>query len=234
MHGALPDESGTGSQLKQWIKGSTFTCLAAKASVKRQVFQYAELGTLGTDRTTHELHSSLENFITQNLTPNENFASFAAVFSGPVGIDENEFEKITWQQLSSLHEYDNKRYTWASESDNDPASANFAFSVAGHPLFIVGLHANSSRVSRRFTLPTLVFNSHRQFARLKETGIYAGLQRRIRERERRLQGDINPNLGEFGEISEARQYSGRAVEPDWQCPFTPRPGRVAQETHSDS
>ena len=23
----------------------------------------------------------------------------------------------------------------------------------------------------------------------------------------------------FGETSEARQYSGRATEPEWQCPF---------------
>jgi hypothetical protein len=35
----------------------------------------------------------------------------------------------------------------------------------------------------------------------------------------RLQGSINPNLSDFGVHSEARQYSGRAVEDAWKCPF---------------
>ncbi|MEP6902345.1 MAG: YqcI/YcgG family protein, partial [Actinomycetota bacterium] len=29
----------------------------------------------------------------------------------------------------------------------------------------------------------------------------------------------NPNLSDFGTQSEARQYSGRAVEHEWKCPF---------------
>ena len=34
-----------------------------------------------------------------------------------------------------------------------------------------------------------------------------------------LQGSINPMLSDFGEATEARQYSGRAVEDDWRAPF---------------
>ena len=34
-----------------------------------------------------------------------------------------------------------------------------------------------------------------------------------------LQGSINPVLARFGEASEARQYSGRAVLDTWACPF---------------
>jgi hypothetical protein len=41
----------------------------------------------------------------------------------------------------------------------------------------------------------------------------------VRERDFKLQGSLNPNLSNFGEQSEARQYSGRAVETDWKCPF---------------
>ena len=36
-----------------------------------------------------------------------------------------------------------------------------------------------------------------------------------------------PLLARFGEGSEARQYSGRAVTADWRCPFSPRPDRQA-------
>ena len=41
----------------------------------------------------------------------------------------------------------------------------------------------------------------------------------VRERDIALQGSANPNLADFGERSEARQYSGRVTEPAWRCPF---------------
>jgi FPC/CPF motif-containing protein YcgG len=34
-----------------------------------------------------------------------------------------------------------------------------------------------------------------------------------------FQGSINPMLKNFGEGSEASQYSGRAVSDTWACPF---------------
>jgi hypothetical protein len=45
------------------------------------------------------------------------------------------------------------------------------------------------------------------------------MQEAIRQRDIALQGSINPVLARFGEASEARQYSGRAVESNWKCPF---------------
>jgi FPC/CPF motif-containing protein YcgG len=69
----------------------------------------------------------------------------------------------------------------------------------------------------------MVFNSHIQFERLKERGIYGRIQREVRAREINLQGSINPNLSDFGERSEAAQYSGRAAPADWRCPFRPHP-----------
>jgi FPC/CPF motif-containing protein YcgG len=37
-------------------------------------------------------------------------------------------------------------------------------------------------------------------------------------------------LAEFGERSEASQYSGRRVEPGWQCPFhAARAGQPPEE-----
>ena len=39
-----------------------------------------------------------------------------------------------------------------------------------------------------------------------------------------LAGDANPMLARHGTVSEARQYSGRAVEADWVCPFSGRGG----------
>jgi FPC/CPF motif-containing protein YcgG len=96
-----------------------------------------------------------------------------------------------------------------------------SFSFAETALFVLGLHAASSRATRKFAWPTLIFNPHDQFEHLKETGRYARFQEVIRDAEHTLQGDINPMLSAFGERSEAAQYSGRQVGADWRCPFRP-------------
>ena len=84
--------------------------------------------------------------------------------------------------------------------------------------------------ARRFPWPLLVFNPHAQFLRLKEAGQWDRMQEVIRTRELSLQGSLNPNLAEHGSVTEARQYSGRPVEPDWQPPFEPEPPGPAAES----
>jgi FPC/CPF motif-containing protein YcgG len=108
---------------------------------------------------------------------------------------------------------------WSAAASADPADPRFAFSFAQTAFFIVGLHAASSRATRRFAWPTLVFNPHEQFEELRRSGRYWRFQRVIRDGETALQGSINPMLAEFGERSEAAQYSGRRVEAGWKCPF---------------
>ena len=63
----------------------------------------------------------------------------------------------------------------------------------------------------------MLFNLHDQFERLRADGLYEKLRATILERDEALQGSINPMLSRHGELSEARQYSGRAVEEDWRC-----------------
>lgn len=50
-------------------------------------------------------------------------------------------------------------------------------------------------------------------------GKYTTVKKRIRKRDKKLQGTINPVLKDFGKDSEAKQYSGRSVGNDWKCPF---------------
>ena len=97
---------------------------------------------------------------------------------------------------------------------DDPDDPLFSFSFGGRAFFVVGLHPHSSRMSRSFRWPALVFNPHSQFGRLRGEGRFERIQHAIREREIAVQGSLNPNLADFGERSEARQYSGRAVESD--------------------
>ena len=46
------------------------------------------------------------------------------------------------------------------------------------------------------------------------------MRRKILERDQDLAGSVNPMLQQFGEGSEARQYSGRVVGDSWSCPYS--------------
>ena len=109
-----------------------------------------------------------------------------------------------------------------------PGLADFSFSLRGKAFFVIGLHPNASRLSRRYRCPALVFNLHEQFETLRRQGRYDRMRDVIRKRDAALCGSINPALRNFGEKSEARQYSGRAVREDWRCPFRPSPKRRRQ------
>lgn len=119
--------------------------------------------------------------------------------------------------MQLLHETDDAG--WDSDVSSDPEDAHFSFSFAGHALYVIGMHANSSRLARQFPWPTLVFNPHVQFEKLRSDGKWKRMQQTIRAREMQLQGSLNPMVQDFGESSEARQYSGREVDESWRCPF---------------
>jgi FPC/CPF motif-containing protein YcgG len=147
------------------------------------------------------------------------FTTFLATFRGPNAIDEVDFERLLWAQLQGLYEQDRLHHGWDPSVSSDPEDPDFSFSFAGRAFFVVGLHPASSRYARRFAWPTLVFNVHEQFERLREGGNFARVREVIRAREIELQGSLNPNLSDFGELPEARQYSGRPVGKGWRCPF---------------
>jgi FPC/CPF motif-containing protein YcgG len=92
-------------------------------------------------------------------------------------------------------------------------------SLGGKGYFVVGLHPNASRAARRFKHPTLVFNLHAQFEKLRDEGRYETIRSKTIERDIALQGTTNPMLARHGEASPAAQYSGRAVGRNWKCPF---------------
>ena len=85
--------------------------------------------------------------------------------------------------------------------------------------FVIGLHANSSRPSRQFRYPALVFNPHAEFEKLRTNNRYGKMKEVIRKRDISYSGSANPMLTDFGEASEVYQYSGRKYAEDWQCPL---------------
>ncbi|MCG5213833.1 guanitoxin biosynthesis heme-dependent pre-guanitoxin N-hydroxylase GntA [Streptosporangium sp. KLBMP 9127] len=203
--------------LAKFIEQSDFVCLGARAALRKKSIVHHHYPALGEQESVLAHHRDLLTFLSTFEPSARSFTSFVATFENPLHLSEQEFEDQVWRHLQTLHDEDSKSFEWSDKYDSDPASADFAFSVGGHPFFIVGLHGGASRPSRRFEKPTLVFNSHIQFNAL---GIkFFKLRSKIRTRERSFHGSANPSFTTYRE--EARHYGGRFTEPDWKCPFSP-------------
>jgi hypothetical protein len=163
------------------------------------------------------LARDLKSFVKEFSGTSSVFSTFIATFDRFDKAGEFEFEKKLWAQLQALHNVD-PASSEVDESGN-PENSKFAFTFAGVAFFVVGMHPDSSRLSRRSERPALVFNLRSQFELLRSRNQYDKFAGVVRNRDFALQGSLNPNLDPGNERSEARQYSGRAVEDDWRCPF---------------
>lgn len=206
---------------RQSVLRSDFPCVGAKAAFNSESYVLKVYGELGVSDSTARLCADLFDFTRSEVRHASVYATFVAVFAEPLGIGEVEFEKLLWQQLRNLHRAEAGQFDWDPSVRSDPADPHFSFSFAGQALYVIGMHANSSREARRFKWPALVFNPHEQFEQLRANGKWKKMQETIRSRDHALQGSINPMLSDFGQQSEARQYSGRAVEEAWSAPFSP-------------
>ena len=205
-------------EFTSFVDSDSFSCLVGKGVVHQQSHVVRAYPPLGTRAAAIALATDLNAFAAGDHDPMK-LRAFVAVFPRFAPQSELAFESRLWTQLQHLHEQDDPAADWDPSVSDDADDPMFSFSFGGHAYFIVGLHAHSSRVSRSFRWPALVFNPHSQFGRLRGEGRFKRIQVAIREREIAVQGTLNPNLADFGERSEARQYSGRAVESDWRCPF---------------
>jgi hypothetical protein len=204
---------------KDFVEHTTFPCLGAKAALHANTFRVGVYGPLASHEATAGLARDLIAFLYDPLLTGD-YRTFAAIFA-PDMFDEAAFEQALWTQLGMLARVDRHVDRWDPTVSENPEDPNFSFSFGGTALFVVGLHRNASRVARRFARPMLVFNPHRQFEAIRERGKWERFITAIRDRDIALQGSPNPNLADYGTRSEARQYSGRAVEDAWMCPFRP-------------
>jgi FPC/CPF motif-containing protein YcgG len=198
-----------------------FPCLGAKSAFNSGSYKVRVYQELAHPFWSKRLARDLEAFQNSETRRVNEYATFVAIFREPRNVSEEQFERLLWSQLQQLHTIDARRYPWDSSVSSDLDDPHFSFSFAGTALYTIGMHANSCRLARRFAWPTLIFNPHEQFERLRRDGRWRRMQESIRHRDVALQGSINPMLSDFGETSEARQYAGRAVEKDWHPAFHP-------------
>lgn len=213
--------------LQEMIVDAEYPCIGAQAAFRQESYRLGVYPALDTEEAAAGMAYDLFTFVEEQRRTPQEFATFVAAFASPTDADEAGFEARLWGQLHRLHELDRGFHRWNPEVSSDPAAADFSYSFAETAFFVVGMHAGSSRPSRRFPYPLLVLNGHAQFQRLRETGVFERMRGVIRQRELAAHGSLNPMLEDFGAHSEARQYSGRAVGTGWRCPFHPAPEPAA-------
>ena len=205
----------------EFIRDRDFPCVGAKSALSKMQMQVLVARDITSSWNDLPIHAELHAFAARYKADPKLFQSFAVIFEGPGALSEAEFERHLWARVQSLSDKD----AWhGTEVDPriapEPDSPHFSLSFGGEAFFVVGLHPNASRDARRFEAPVMVFNLHDQFERLRADGLYEKLRATILSRDEALSGSVNPMLARHGELSEARQYSGRAVDEDWVCPFS--------------
>jgi uncharacterized protein len=206
---------------EDFVRDPSFPCVGAKAALSKRQMTYVvarDITSAWDDLRIHSTVSDIVRLYRENPLP---FRSLAVIFEEQSALDEIGFETHLWARLQSLSDKDD----WLGQKcddrvTHDPDHPEFSVSLSGEAFFIVGLHPGASRPARRFIRPVLIFNLHDQFEKLREANQYDKLRASIIERDVKIAGSVNPMLAEHGKSSAARQYSGRAVESEWKCPYS--------------
>lgn len=207
--------------LRQFVGVDDYPCVGARSVFNRETYRYGYYADPASPQCVEGLARDLCAFVAEKPAFAGSFSSFVAAFDDG-GYDEDGFDAALWSALSRLSELESGLFAQCPDVSADPDSPRYAFSFCATAFFVVGMHPRSSRLARRFAYPLLVFNPHDQFAELRSDGRWDRFRSIVRARDIGLQGSLNPNLSDFGEVSEARQYSGKPAEERWACPVRRR------------
>lgn len=202
------------------MKEESFPCVGGKSAIARDQIEFIVARDIRSSWDDVRIYHALLAFATRYSREPKLFQSFVVLFKEPGNLSEVEFETALWDRVQSLADKDAWHgHAYDPRVSDDPSSPHFSLSFGAEGFFLVGLHQLASRPARRFDRPALVFNVHDQFERLRAERRYETLRGAIIDRDIAISGTANPMLARHGEVSEARQYSGRAVDGAWACPF---------------
>ena len=206
--------------LRNHIAQPEFPCVGAKSALATDNLEIVAAWRLTSAWNDVAIHDRLLEWSDNYEADPSGLRSLAVVFEAPTKLSEKEFEAAMWERLQSLADKDKWRgQSYCENVSSDPEDPHFSLSFGRQAYFVVGMHPNASRSARRTPFPALIFNLHDQFEELRASQRYERMREAILKRDEALDGTINPMLARHGEASEAKQYSGRIVESDWQCPF---------------
>ena len=198
------------SELIKFINQKNFPCIMAK-TVSR--IGYLETFTVqDIERTTNIIQflKNIYQFIDHYHSSSNTLHSFVLIIESNEYRSFDFFEKQFWQFLLSVNYFDKILYAHDDRVHADPQSDHFSFSIMEEAFFILALHPQSPRWSRRFSKAAIVFNPHQQFENLRTNGLFNKVRNIIRQKDKLLQGFANPMLSDFGDRSEVYQYMGRS------------------------
>jgi len=205
------------AEYRNFIIKKKHPCVMANTIFSMDKYHLKIYENMGSDAIIENVLKDVEKYLDQYDFESNDFESLMFCFKDDQFTSEKKFEVAIWEFLQKLHNHDDAE--WDATVSSCPEDSNFSFSVKGRAFYIVGMFPKSSRLARQAPYCTIVFNLHWQFEKLREMDTYQAIKTRIRRRDKKLQGYINPVLKDFGKDSETKQYSGRYVEATWQCPF---------------
>jgi FPC/CPF motif-containing protein YcgG len=202
-----------------FIRDKDFPCIAAKAAVAENQIKIFVADHLAYTKDDVEILNFLYCFVDEYRAAEKTYHSAVIIFKEPEECSEEMFSNLLWKKLQSISNLDAAKYAWDRRVEQDVASPAFSFSIKEEAFYVIGLHVNSSRKSRQFKYPSLVFNPHDQFEKLRASNKYTAMKDAVRKRDVKLSGSVNPMLADFGKSSEVFQYSGLRYDSNWKCPF---------------
>ena len=215
----MDDTNIAAIELTEFISNKNFPCTGAKTALAKNQLKCMIAGNMACPVDDTKIIDFLYHYIDSYRTAGGIFHSAAIIFTGPENICEAMFEKILWQRLQAISNLDSVNYRYDKRVSSNIDSPDFSFSLKEEAFFIIAMHPESSRPSRRFKYPVLIFNPHEQFEIMKATDKYERMKKSVRNRDIAYSGSINPMLNDHGKKTEILQYSGKNYDAPMQCPL---------------
>ena len=209
-----------------FVSQPQFPCVAARAAYAHKQIKCFVAGNMLCPADDKLILDFIYAFVDDYRKANSLYHSATIIFNGPEIQSEEFFDEVLWKRLQSLSDLDALNYSYDQRVSDDPASPHFSFSLKEEAFFVIALHPASSRISRKFRYPALVFNPHDQFQILREQNHYEHMKQTVRYRDTKWSGSINPMLDDYGLSSEVLQYSGRKYDSTWKCPLQIAHGKI--------
>lgn len=214
-------------QLRCLVLDAPFPCLGARAALRTGSYLFNVHADMNAPRATDSVLADLRYFAEVRREMG-NLYTYVASFLEPRMIpSETAWEQMVWKFLQGLHDLDDT--PWDTRFSRDPSEAGFALSLGGLGQLVVTLYPGANRYTRRFAWPTLIFNPLEQDrANFPSDEEFLRFQNMIRDRDARLQGNVNPSLPPTLDDPQAPGFSGAPIDAHWRCPLRIRPQQAEE------
>jgi hypothetical protein len=209
-------------QLRCLVLEAPFPCLGARAALRTGSYLFNVHTDMNAPQALPGVLADLRYFAKVRHEMGSLYTYVASFLEPRMITSEMAWDQIVWRFLQDLHDLDDT--PWDPRFSRDPKDADFALSVGGLGQLVVTLYPGANRYTRRFAWPTLIFNPLEQDrANFPSDEEFLRFQNMIRDRDTRLQGNVNPSLPPTLDDPQATGFSGAPIDATWKCPLRIRP-----------